>query len=317
MSARRGLTLVELLVVIAIIALLIALLLPAVQSVRESARRTHCSNNLKQLVKGLHSHASSHGAFPAGNTFWNVTPTPANTSWCRGGDSNGYIPWTVAVLPFIEQQSLYDRFTISISPQGRFMQSNFSIPSPNGNSAHLIPVALLQCPSSTLTWPLRNNYFGVQGGGATPACTNNPFPSGTRRFYINGVLYANSRTSFAHILDGASNVLALGETRWWSLIWSGDPTTQHFNWLMGGKASTDATPCQMAGVEFQINAEVPPTGNMLQNYASRGFGSDHAGGCFFALADGSVHFIRESIPIDVLRRLAGRRDGGALEDALQ
>lgn len=318
---HHGMTLVEVLVVIAIIGLLIAMLLPAVQSVRESARRTHCANNLTQLVKGMHRHASSHGAFPAGTTFPGVTPTSANTSWCRGGSSDGYAPWTVAALPFIEQQSLYDKFTISTaSTAGRFMIDTFTVPLPNGNPANIIPLSLLQCPSDASTWALRNNYFGVQGSGTVPSCTNNSTPanSGTRRFFINGVMYANSRTSFAHILDGASHVFALGETCWWGMIFTTSNGQEQFsNWLISGKAGTNATPCQLAGIEQPINATVPESGNMLQNWGSRGFSSDHAGGCFFALADGSVQFVSESVPIDLLRLLAGRRDGGAFEDSMR
>ncbi len=309
---RRGLTLVELLVVIVIIAMLMAILIPTFGSVRETARRTQCSNNAKQLITALQTSASASGVFPAGTTFLNVTPTSENNTWCRGGDSNGYTPWTVAVLPFLEQQDVYDNFTFGLVPEGRFMEANFTVPLPNGAPENMVPLAVLQCPSSShFANPLRNNYFGVQG--AVPvSCTNDG--SATRRFYINGVLYANSQVSFAHLRDGASHVLVLGETRWCSHLSGG---VERFNWLMSGKAGNDATPCQLAGVEFPINTDVSGTGSLFLNFASRGFGGDHFGGCYFAFADGSIRFFQESIDLSLLRLLAGRNDGGLIQNAFQ
>src|SRR5512134_1942205 len=92
-SNRRGFTLVELLVVIAIIGILIALLLPAVQAARESARRTQCNNNLKQIALGMHNYADTYGGtFPVGEY-----------SCCWG-------TWLVGLLPYVEQKTLYDQY---------------------------------------------------------------------------------------------------------------------------------------------------------------------------------------------------------------
>ena len=98
---QRGFTLIELLVVITIIGILIALLLPAVQAAREAARRMQCSNNLKQLGIGFHGFAAANGGFP---------PRRWNQTMAANGVNNGYTGWGTFLLPFIEQQNLYDAY---------------------------------------------------------------------------------------------------------------------------------------------------------------------------------------------------------------
>src|SRR5947199_6053705 len=96
--ARTGFTLVELLVVIAIIGVLVALLLPAVQQARESARRMSCQNNIKQLGIALHNHHDTKNTFPTGALNTGINGTPC------------YTTWTIEILPFMEQQALYQQY---------------------------------------------------------------------------------------------------------------------------------------------------------------------------------------------------------------
>src|SRR5687768_2745695 len=102
-SKSRGFTLVELLVVIAIIGILIALLLPAVQAARESARRSQCTNNLKQIGIALHNYHDTNSVLPFAGASWPVGPNQESTEHS----------WVIRVLPFVEQRSLYSNLDLT------------------------------------------------------------------------------------------------------------------------------------------------------------------------------------------------------------
>ncbi len=109
-AARRGFTLIELLVVIAIIGVLVGLLLPAVQQAREAARRSQCSNNLKQLSLGIHNYHSANQKFPL--AFW------APDAFKNGIGDTGYgqgISWVAKILPYIEQEPLHSQIDFDIA----------------------------------------------------------------------------------------------------------------------------------------------------------------------------------------------------------
>src|SRR5262245_59054953 len=149
---KGGFTLVELLVVIAIIGVLVALLLPAVQAAREAARRSTCSNNLKQLAIGCHNYHDIAGKFPLnyattpGNAHWNDPPNTLHRS----------TSWMVQVLPFIEQKPLYDMFDfnwdVRLDPRNGTVVNNPNNPSNAFAARTVIPTYL--CPSDGL------NNFG-------------------------------------------------------------------------------------------------------------------------------------------------------------
>ena len=286
---RHALTLVELLVVIAIIALLVAMLIPAVQGAREAARRASCSNKLRQLGLGLLNFHSMYKHFPPGATL--AAKIDNSSTWCmEPGLEGGYAPWTVSILPFIEERELFDR----LDRDALFSGASLRTPAPN--EAHIYPLSNFHCPSdSHRTNPLNNNYYGVSGGGQFPACAG---AMGKRDFFINGVLFVNSRIRVGQVVDGASKVFLLGETRY--------ANNDNLWWSSSGKSNNLAAVVNQAGCREGINIHPPGTVNFP--VVSRGFSSYHPGGCFFAYCDGSTRFVSQVIDLTVFRQIGIRND---------
>jgi prepilin-type N-terminal cleavage/methylation domain-containing protein len=154
--SRRGFTLVELLVVIAIIGILVALLLPAIQAAREAARRTQCTNNLKQLGLACHNYADKYkeklpyNADPTDQIdnppgYGNIPPATPCPSWQT---QCGLKPWSwiVAALPYMEQQTLYNQLNLG-DPWGH--KGEFTAPNPIANWVlQQTPIPTLMCPSN-------------------------------------------------------------------------------------------------------------------------------------------------------------------------
>lgn len=333
MRIRKGFTLVELLVVIAIIGILVALLLPAVQAAREAARRMSCSNNVKQLALSMHNYHDTYKAFPAGSWTFNAAgnaPNYTSTTACTSGNGRR-APWTVLLLPFIEQQPLFDQSDLT----AEFVCSNAE--SPTGTQVNRVvwqtSLAAYQCPS----FPGRSvdnnhsNYYGVMGGGLNS--TGNPFQSPFngdtghcqssdpgRVFYINGILFQNSDTKMADITDGTANTYMLGEQRY-QLLDGGRTDTHWLGWastIRGGGSSVTGV---LAAAQLPINV-LNNNGDKVdttfgsgtgvpqgQGLHQRSFGSYHPGGCFFGMADGSVQFENETMDLLTYFARATRDDG--------
>ncbi len=311
-SRSRGFTLIELLVVIAIIAILVALLLPAVQQVREAARRSQCQDHLHNIGVALHNYSGAHGTFPSG--FVTRIGTLIRSTWCRtprGGElRNQYAPWTVMLLPYIEEKPLYDLF----DPRLRFT-SNSGVPGEGPNvEAFARPVNKYHCPSNPGSGAAVNNldYLGVQGGGAAGDAVCR---SGNRVFFNTGTLYHNSSVRFQDMVDGSSNVLIVGESKY-------VPTPEHRStgvhagWASTADLSGSPVPYGLAAVVLQTNSVGGSGGQRggttarpdLFPYVSALFGSFHPGGCHFVVGDAAVHFVSENIDLTMLRQLANRDD---------
>ena len=285
---RTGFTLIELLVVIAIIAVLIGLLLPAVQKVREAAARSTCQNNLKQIGLGLHSYHDTANQLPPGYESSNPGTT-ANTSWCRSGGLQGP-PWTVFILPHIEQGALYAQLDFTVP----FQAASNQMADPNASI--ITPMKIYSCPSDQRlsTNQLYTSYTGVAGGGTAPDCANSGCsPAGDRAQYVRGMLWAGSKVRLTDAKDGTSNVFLVGETRYGSAAW-------------GASSKQDGCtfPRTLAGAQEAINLHAN-TGV----HETRGFSSDHIGGASFLMGDGSTHFVRENIDLTTYRSLGQRSDG--------
>jgi len=183
-AARRGFTLVELLVVITIIGILIALLLPAVQAARAAARRMSCSNNLRQIGIGLHNYHAALGCFPPGGL------EPRSPKWPQGRQ----LAWSVFLLPYVEQQPLYD----ALDTGKAFDHAD------NAEAAAAI-LSLYVCPSVPRGMELREGRGPCHFGGIYGeriSSPNNP-PKGT-------MLY-DQAISIRDISDGTSHTLAISE----------------------------------------------------------------------------------------------------------
>ena len=181
---RTAFTLVELLVVIAIIGILVGMLLPAVQSVREAARRTTCLNNLRQTGLALHNYHSGHGEFPIGATGFRGLLNPDATQ----------IAWSAIVLPFLDQTNVFEAIDFDVA---------FDDPANRVAAAKILPVYV--CPSGSRGPALSNDrgptdYGGMYGERITSP--NSP-PKGT-------MIYTAAR-SHADVADGSSNTIVVAE----------------------------------------------------------------------------------------------------------
>ena len=269
---NRGFTLVELLVVIAIIGILIALLLPAVQAAREAARRMQCSNNLKQLGLAMHNYHDTYQCFPPG--FMVVDEL---------GNIGGGWAWAVFLMPFIEQSPLQDKLSVTKYSLGQVTSDPELMP------LLQTPLEPLKCPSSTVE-PLRE-YLGASGimvSTANYMCCRGFFRySGPVHLEKpnNGVLFGQSSVRFADIRDGTSNTIALGERT--VLPVYADQPARWPSWCGPGGLSPTG------GIGSTVSSSVYDKMNHPTDIHL--FSSEHPGGANFGFADGSVHFLSETI----------------------
>ena len=321
-SIRGGFTLVELLVVIAIIGILIGMLLPAVQQVREAARRVSCLNNMRQLALANLNYESAHMHFPpSAELDLSSTTTANNGSWGVHG----------RILDFIEQNNLKSQVNINI---GWDFQA----------AIDGVKIDVFSCPSDPKSFIERD----PGNGKVNLYPTTYGFNFGTwfvfdpvTRAHGDGVYYPDSETTFGRITDGSSNTLIAAEVKAWTpYTRNGGPgttsipntaadgsaaaatgaqtkSTGHTEWPDGRVHHTGftATLTPNTYVELMINGEPQDVDyNSWQEgkngvagnptYAMITSRSFHPGAVMVAHCDGSTHSVAETITLDVWRARA-------------
>jgi prepilin-type N-terminal cleavage/methylation domain-containing protein len=267
---RRAFTLVELLVVIAIIGVLVALLLPAVQAAREAARRMQCGNNLKQLGLGIHNYHDGQSVFPY--------EMYANPGW----------GWGAFILPYIEQQNLHQRL--------------------NPGTPVALPVATtLFGGAPLLQQPVKSFLCPSNPGPATNSFYSNPNNANQDNGYARSSYVCNQQVlphfsfpfphRFANVTDGTTNVFLLAERRFQI-----QPQANRFTgaiWVGIGRGSDSqltfhaTTPINTPSFNSTslTDASSGDTTRRLRFAVS----SAHPNGAMFALTDGSVRFVNQTI----------------------
>ncbi|MFO0865545.1 MAG: DUF1559 domain-containing protein [Gemmataceae bacterium] len=311
-SARRGFTLIELLVVIAIIAVLIALLVPAVQKVREAAARAQCQNNLKQMAIGIHGYHDVYKSFPPSILREMIQD--------NAGPSNVSVFWNWYILPYIEQGPLFNSTPITGYPMD-WTTGNYL-------AAAQSPVPIFKCPSSTDATTVSSQGIGARvpasyGVVITGAIGNPSSLSGENCNHMDdgsaggsnytvagknfnllnhtrftGAFNQNSKYNMASITDGTSNTAMIGER-----YRNGGTVDSSGYWNIGSPS------CQ--NMHSQASGSFGPPLNSTDNgcYGYIGFRSRHTGGVNFAMFDGSIRFITDSVS-DATRLGLGSRAGG-------
>jgi len=302
---KSGFTLVELLVVITIIAILIALLLPAVQAAREAARRMQCTNNLKQIGLAILAYEQAFGMLPSGTAYDDPVADPYKPDAPNEGETGK--GWTISVLPYLEQQALFDQFAPGF--EGYFLQG-LGIKRSDCRMAMKTPLSVFRCPSdsypptSTKMYQWENievavtNYKGVLGDsriGGTSSVHQGSMPDCHKTRNCPGIFWRHSYLNpvyLRQITDGTSSTFMVGE----------DLPEQNYHSTLY-YANGEYASCH-APLNYMPN---PPTPLLWWNVMS--FRSYHAGGAHFCCVDGSVHFVSEQINYDLYRALSTKAGG--------
>jgi prepilin-type N-terminal cleavage/methylation domain-containing protein len=318
---RRAFTIVELLVVIGIIGMLAALLLPAMQGARESARRTQCLNNERQIGIALTNYTSAQKRFPPGAVAKPHPTAPAHP--------HTFYRWSALahVLPYLEGSNVYEKLDLSLP----LYAPNLAITPENKEGVEQV-VAEFLCPSD-------NREPVAAGFGPTnyAACAGSGDGGGTP-FDTDGIFYVNSAIGFASIRDGASRTVVVSESVLGDAAGSGGQSDPQRNYKF-----TFATPLTDAACEgsmiynftdrrgfawasgeyrcglynhyFTPNATrmdcmaAVNAGDLKVRYAAygwRGARSLHTGGVNVLFGDDSTHFVSDEIDPAVWRAIATR-----------
>lgn len=275
---RHGFTLVELLIVIAVIGILMGMALPAVQSLREVARRTTCASHLNQLGIALQNYESAYGVLPPGSID--------KQGPIHNVPQGYHVSWIVHLLPYVDETVTYKHVDFNAGVYDKY-----------NAAVRAISISLFLCP--TLGDPRPRDvsatvavttYAGCHNDVETPIDTTN-----------HGALFLNSHVSQRDVTDGTANTIYVGE----KLVEDGD-----LGWMSGTRATlrnAGLAPDNRTPRPAPPGAARPPNDQYVG-----GFGSRHAGVCNFLFGDGGVRLLSNDTALDVLQQLAHRADGKLL-----
>jgi len=318
-----------LLVVIAIIGILVALLLPAVQAAREAARRSQCVNRMKQMTLATLEFADAQGNFPAARKGCDGGGSGVIKE-CNVGQFTGNIAGVdqgyqgasifVQILPYLEQQALYDLFDMKNKTIWNGAQWNQWMNDANLLKAVGTPVDDYTCPSdgdrlmyseylheaTTSFNAATSSYAAVAGDVGPPNGNDIKFPNRkdshgqafSLKFNNTGMFFYGRRLKPSHVIDGLSKTMFFGETI------EGHRTDNNNMWSNGNRCNSS-----MRTTYYALNTPIgsvaisvtPPTPG-----SHCGFNSRHAGGANFAMGDGSVDFVQDEIDTTIYQQMSTR-----------
>lgn len=300
-NCRSAFTLVELLVVIAIIGVLVALMLPAIQMARESARKTKCANNLKQLGIGMQAYLVNRLSFPPGYT---------SAVMADHDDGGPGWAWGSMITPFIEESSLHDQIDYSLS-----------LRSPEAQAVVTNSLPLFICPSDDIFEPVidipsksSTRIICKMAAGNYVACAGTIRPTCKLcRDKFDGVFGRNRAIQPKELSDGLSKTLCVGEraSRWSRpVIWGVLPNSKVIDNQKDGLYA--AGPAFVLGTTFNEGFNIETSLDEMDHGTigtfAESFGSTHPGGAFFMFCDASVHFVYADADPSILNAMS-TRDG--------